>query len=320
MHFLLSTSEEFGLCSLLTLRLRIVSGARMTLNDLAYGAKVSRLPPELAERFIQLDRDEETNTFLNSCLRRSKTSRYISAKLAQLLRVVLSRTSANGVLGRGSMFVMSSAQLSKLLGKDGVQATEGVLLDVGAGDGKVTEKFLPMFSDVVTTERSMPMVRRMKQSGNYAAVVYAEDVSECARLATEAGVELPSGGTRFDAVALLNVLDRCDKPLSLMRQLHGLVEGGSGRVIIAVVLPFRPFVEHGAERRSPIERLNMDPNASWEQSVKDLTDKLFLPTGFQVESISRVPYLAEGDLYSPVYGLDDAIFVLSVPKVISEDA
>lgn len=35
--------------------------------------------------------------------------------------------------------------------------------------------------------------------------------------------------------------------------------------------------------------------------------------GFRLESVSRVPYLSDGDTRCPVYSLDDALIVLSVP-------
>lgn len=37
------------------------------------------------------------------------------------------------------------------------------------------------------------------------------------------------------------------------------------------------------------------------------------PAGFRLESVSRVPYLSDGDTKCPVYSLDDALIVLSVP-------
>ncbi len=50
---------------------------------------------------------------------------------------------------------------------------------------------------------------------------------------------------------------------------------------------------------------------SWEQSVRLLTERVFVPLGFSVESVSRLPYLSQGDTRASFYVLDDAVFVLS---------
>ena len=57
---------------------------------------------------------------------------------ARLLRAIFSRTTANGILGKGGMFVMSKSQARTLLQRNEKSSSAGVLLDVGAGDGNVT--------------------------------------------------------------------------------------------------------------------------------------------------------------------------------------
>jgi 2-polyprenyl-3-methyl-5-hydroxy-6-metoxy-1,4-benzoquinol methylase len=54
----------------------------------------------------------------------------------------------------------------------------------------------------------------------------------------------PSAGIKFDVITCLNLLDRCDRPLSLLRDLRASLKPG-GRVIVALVLPFTPYVEIG---------------------------------------------------------------------------
>ena len=51
---------------------------------------------------------------------------------------------------------------------------------------------------------------------------------------------LPTGlqGRRFDVVSCLNVLDRCDRPVSLLRDLKNLLQPGTGRVLLALVIPY----------------------------------------------------------------------------------
>lgn len=50
---------------------------------------------------------------------------------------------------------------------------------------------------------------------------------------------------KFDVISCLNLLDRCDKPLTLLRDIKQTLCPVTGRLIVAVVLPFKPCVESG---------------------------------------------------------------------------
>jgi 16S rRNA A1518/A1519 N6-dimethyltransferase RsmA/KsgA/DIM1 with predicted DNA glycosylase/AP lyase activity len=66
----------------------------------------------------------------------------------------------HSLLGRGSMFVFSSEQFLKLVPKP-----SGRLLDLGAGDGRVTEIMAPHFTEVMVTEVSPTMRRQLTLKG-----------------------------------------------------------------------------------------------------------------------------------------------------------
>jgi SAM-dependent methyltransferase len=267
---------------------------------------------------VRLNRDDVAEAFLLRCGGRSNAVRWAQSTAASALRATLSLTDANGMVGRGSMHVLSTAQAQTLLGA-GLPGREkrGVLLDVGAGDGSVTAQLSPLFDAVVATEVSAPMIRRLK-ARDFQAVLHTADVSSGVPEATlAAGVTLPvtaDGAPRFDCVALLNVLDRCDTPRTLLAQLRDLLLPGDGRLLLAVVLPFRPFVEDGPVRREPAELLHLPPDGSFEESLDQLWREVLQPLGFRLEAASRVPYVSDGDTHCPVYVLDDAMLVLSVPK------
>ena len=50
---------------------------------------------------------------------------------------------------------------------------------------------------------------------------------------------------KFDVVACLNLLDRCDKPLTILSDIKHTLQPVTGRLLVAVVLPFKPCVESG---------------------------------------------------------------------------
>lgn len=52
-------------------------------------------------------------------------------------------------------------------------------------------------------------------------------------------------GFQYDVISCLNLLDRCDDPLHLLRDIRRSLVPDTGRLILAAVLPFQPYVEVG---------------------------------------------------------------------------
>jgi len=77
------------------------------------------------------------------------------------------------------------------------------------------------------------MCKRLKQKGYN--VIHNGDLG-CKELLTY--------NNFFDIINCLNLLDRCDKPISMLKHMYRLVKPG-GLILIALVLPFEPFVEKG---------------------------------------------------------------------------
>ena len=97
---------------------------------------------------------------------------------------------------------------------------------------------------------------------------------------------------KYDLISCLNVLDRCDAPLSMLRQITDSLRPG-GVVLIALVLPYGPFVEKYSTQARPSEELPVD-NSSWEAGVNTLWENVLRPLGYSPLAVSRVPYLCEG--------------------------
>lgn len=49
---------------------------------------------------------------------------------------------------------------------------------------------------------------------------------------------------QYDVISCLNVLDRCERPYQLLQQIHQALKP-EGLAVIAVVLPYEPYVELG---------------------------------------------------------------------------
>ncbi|XP_030256704.1 protein-L-histidine N-pros-methyltransferase isoform X2 [Sparus aurata] len=254
--------------------------------------------------FVQSNLDSATKAFLKRSVEKSGwlfTQLYHSF-VSTVLGPVASRTSINGFLGRGSMFVFSAEQFQQLL-RIGPEWRADRLLDLGAGDGGVTEVMRAHFREVYATEVSLPMKWHL-QRRNYKVL----------------GIdEWQQTGIQYDVVSCLNLLDRLDEPLQLLQDIRRSLVPNTGRLILAAVVPFQPYVEVGGSWHRPKQHLKVK-GKTWEEQVTELSNEVFRRTGFEVETVTRLPYLCEGDMYNDYYVLDDAVFVLKASEESQESA
>ncbi|XP_023936413.1 protein-L-histidine N-pros-methyltransferase isoform X2 [Bicyclus anynana] len=259
-----------------------------------YRVDKSHLSPELQEKFVQLEPDDETKEFLSSSIDKSSwvwtQIWYLLAKA--VLKYFWTITDINGWLGRGSMFVLSSSQARQLLGAAGRGANNaGSLVDIGAGDGEVSRRFAHLYTNRYATEISASMRKALSSKG-FALL----DTEEWWR------------EQRFDCVCMLNLLDRCARPRSMLRQAKAAI-APDGVLLLALVLPYKPYVEvtsdHKPEERLPIQGVNFEEQAA--SFIQIMRDEI----GFELAAWSRAPYLCEGDFAQAYYWLDDSVYVFT---------
>lgn len=255
---------------------------------LHYRVDLARLPAELRRAFVELDADDSTRSWIDAV--RDKPNSRAKTLLRDLAMVFVSYFDANALTNSFQDRLLSTAQWRRLLGEGGAR-----LLDVGAGDGEVTRQIAPLFSDVVATETSQPMVRRLRSKG-YTA--------HCCDIAFNP-VDEPGS---FDVVALQNVIDRTTHPLRLIESAFEMLSPG-GRLVIAVPLPLSPVVYIGTAWLDPEEPLPVGA-PDFESAATALYEQVFVPCGCRVTALTRAPYLCSGTAREPVEVLDDAIFVL----------
>lgn len=266
-----------------------------------YRVDRSRLDPELQEKFVQLHADDETKDFLSSSVEKSTwvwtQLWYLLAKA--VLKHFWSVTYINGWLGRGSMFVLSEDQARSLLHPArSIPEGSGALVDVGAGDGEVSRRLGRLYGDLYATEISASMRKALGCKG-YTLL----DTEEWWR------------EQQFDCVCMMNLLDRCSKPKTMLRQAKTAIAPG-GVLVLALVLPYKPYVEvtpdHKPEERLPIQ------GASFEEQVGSFV-AFMAGAGYRLRAWARAPYLCEGDFAQAYYWLDDSVFVFT-PEAIQPDA
>ena len=126
---------------------------------------------------------------------------------------------------------------------------------------------------------------------------------------------------KFDTISCLNLLDRCDEPLSILRRIKKALKP-NGILLVALVLPFKSYVEWNSSHQ-PSELLlptsldgqnqesNEDSSYAFEKqipSVLNMLDK----EGFVVNAWTRLPYLCEGDMGQSLYVLSDAVLLCTL--------
>ncbi len=252
---------------------------------LRYTADLGRLSA-VGAPFTQLCLDEETARYIKN----SEAARHgtLMTLAHRALRYFLSDFDINGLLGTYPMHVLSTAQWQTLLPECG-----GRLLDVGAGRGDATAQLARLFDSTMVTETSSKMAARLRKQG-YECI--EGDVAS-----------LPTLPGPFDCVSLLNVLDRCDKPLTLLGQARSALRPG-GLLLIALVLPYHPFVYDRGAARAPLQRLPLF-KSEFELATAELVTTALVPLGLEIVTVSRAPYLSGGDAHQPLYELDDLILV-----------
>lgn len=288
------------------------------------------------KHFVQLNEDEETKKFLENCFELSENflTQLFHSLMLSFLRIFLATTSINGLLQRGSMFVFSMQQFSTLINFESEFGGNKLnnLLDLGAGDGAVTAKMAPFFNNIYATEMSVPMQWRLKQKGYTILDVFNWDTQIIDNNIKSSSSNL----LKYDAIACLNLLDRCDEPVTLLKNIKKALTP-NGLLIVALVLPFKPFVEYKKDNmptenlldlKNKLSKKNQTCNQQAKESVllknsaengpilnkvnyqiNYLIEELFEPLGFEIQKFTRLPYLCEGNMEQSFYFLHDYVFV-----------
>lgn len=250
----------------------------------------ARLLGSFAARFQELHVDTAWLAAVDALGRHGRARTYAQ----RLARLYLSDFDANALTGMYQMLLLPEHAFRALLGA----RAGGRLLDVGAGSGDVTRQLAPCFDEVEVTEVSRGMARKLRQRG-----------LRCHQLDL---TEAPLPGAAFNAVSLLNVLDRCRRPKRLLQNCLRALEPG-GTFVVALALPYRPFYFDGPQTPEPLERLECDPGptGSWEDAARRFIERDLLPLDLELAAFARAPYLSAGDSTQQLYELDDVVVVLT---------
>lgn len=259
------------------------------MTELVYDADRALLGDSLGACFSPLQRDAAVEAWLAQW--QGRPNGRIASTLTRWMSAFATSYDVHGVLGVYPMHLLSSEGWGDLL----QQTRRHSLLEVGAGAGYVTEGARAWFDEIVCTETSGPLRRRLSRRG------FAVSTAD---LTTD------SLAREFDVVSAFNVLDRTARPLTLLRSLAQHVRPG-GRLLLSIPLPAAPHVHVAGGTIAQSERL---PSLAhdWETAARELSERLLEPTGLATERLARCPYLSRGDAHAPLYVLDAAVWVCTL--------
>lgn len=259
----------------------------------------------LQEKFVQLNRDEGTDEFIQWSVDRSHRFflQVFYGISAPLLKLFTTKTAANGILFRGEMFVFSPSQFKKFLPElfDSPNAQNYMFeswLDLGAGDGGALMRGVrPLAKDISTTEICPVMRKRLEWRG-----FNVEDVNLWKH-------------KKWKIISMLNLLDRAGNPDDFLENATDAVQD-DGFLFIAIVLPFNPYVERGGNGESkPLKDVShfQCKSRKYPEQLKCFVSAVE-KWNFELKRWSTVPYLCEGDRTTAYYTLRDTLLLFQKKK------
>jgi len=233
------------------------------------------------------------------------------------------------------MYLLSSEQLAHLLDKSALGNSclpliEGQILDIGAGCGSITDRYLAFLrqehlpngssTQVFATEVSRNMVRVLRRKPGY-------EVFLTGSIAEHHCPPVWGDVAKLGLISCLNVLDRCLQPWTLLSDIRRLsLKHSCCPILIGVVLPFSQFLEahvkHGSNAscwkwqcsKAMPERITYPGVGShllsFEKHAGSFARFVLKKAGLRVARFARVPYISAGDAVSPLYVLTTAIYVV----------
>ncbi|KAK6032214.1 DREV methyltransferase [Ostertagia ostertagi] len=266
-------------------------------RSLWYEPKIHLASPLLQSTFFLSFLDADTESFLEDSFTTSSSVclQLYYAFVSFIMSFFLSKTSINGVLNRGGMFLFSTHQLQEFLNiSSDWDPHNKQLLDLGAGDGGITKKLSAFFPNVYVTEMSQArasvvfkvMQWRLRNEG-----FHIEDVEGWS-----------SSSRRYDMISALNLLDRMRSGTTIHGNYYEistrLLFGQTVMFLLAVVLPIHQYVEFHPSRKTTEADVRLAVEGSTiEEQASFLVEREFSPAGFDLVRWTKLPYLCEGDYY-----------------------
>ena len=143
------------------------------------------------------------------------------------------------------------------------------LLDIGAGDGSITEKFSPYIGTIECSELAISFQKALKKKWFKLVQSFGEN--------------------NYDFVSLFNVLDRCTHPERLINEAL-LSMRKDGKIIMSLPFPIslQSWWQSGIKKTNSLEQSQED---SFEKCVSVFYQNFLLRYNLKVVFFTRLPYI-----------------------------
>lgn len=255
-----------------------------------YSLRKEFLPKELQEVLVYLGPDEELDEFIE----RAKNNPYsvVQLFLYRFFSPFIPLYDIDAILKIYPLYILGKSMWRRIVPKE---LQGGKLLDVGAGQGLVTLNAKPIFGEITTTDTSRFVARRLRARG---FKCIRKDIAKNPNLFNK---------KEFDVVSLLNVLDRSEYPITLLKNSISFLKD-DGYMIISIPIPIRPMV-FSLSVDVPSEILVKNQNGNFEECVADFYENVLKPNGLTVTLLARLPYICQGDDVGKINALDNFLVV-----------
>ncbi len=263
------------------------------MSPFLYAVDTDALGEPLSHAWETWQTDDELAVFIKDCTHNPHTS--MQHILLPILSFFVPDYEAHGMLGMYPMHLLSKAQWERIIPPE---HRGGRLLDIGAGQGFVTLRAKDLFTEIVATETAPSMVERLQAKGIQAHgvdIAWHPEVFEA---------------ESFDVVSVLNVLDRCEQPLTLLDTALSYLKPG-GLLILSDPLPFSQQVR---DPRKQVREFLPTESKSFEAAFRVFYEEVIVPRGVELVLATRLPYVYKNTRANPYVALDDFLMVCRKPE------
>lgn len=265
-------------------------GSVKSSMDFEYSINISKLNDSLSKMVVDLKHDSDRDSFVLS----AKSVPYSKIKLIvhRLLSRWIPLFDLDAFMGMYPLFILGRESWDRVVPHD---KWGGSLLDIGAGQGSVTECARHLFSRIETVETSYGVLLRLKSRGFNATLCDIASSPDA----------FPKKS--FDVISLLNVIDRAQSPISLLRNAINFLKD-DGIIVVATPIPVVQRVWTTVSHE-PEESFGLAIRESFEDGLLDLVRVFNEMFGLVPVSISRAPYICKSGSPCGIDFYDDAVLV-----------
>jgi len=229
------------------------------MKDLKYSCNTENLDSELRKVFLANSNDKNAKIF------QKRENKWYQLKFIFFIWLSVLKIPHYTVMGMlwYETYLFDEDFAGKIL-----RGKKGKMLDIGAWNGSITEKFIPYIEHISCIEPSLSFQSILRKKWFH---ITQYDTWE-----------------NYDIITIFNVFDVCSHPDILLKNaLRKLAKNGT----MIISLPFPIQSRSWDENIKKTNHLEQDKKRDFENTVSDFYKNFLLKHDLKVISFSRLPYI-----------------------------